>query len=920
MATIILWYLIATLLGVVAFPLSFRFLRALPDRGYAVSRGLGLLLWGYAFWILATLKLLTNQRSVLLLSLLLFGVAGALLAKHIDKEDLRQWWRSHRGYVIILEILFFLSFAGWAVVRGTNPEAVGTEKPMELAFINGILASPSFPPHDPWLSGYSISYYYFGYILVAMLAKLSGTSGALAFNLGISLVFGLSAIGAFGLLFNLLSRYRSHQLTSFKTVSGRNILLSLFGPLFVLIVSNLEGFLQVLHDKGVFWVKDETGQLVSSFWTWLDIKDLNRPPSEPFSWLSTRFWWWWRASRVVQDYDLAGNPKEIIDEFPFFSYLLADLHPHVLAMPFAFLAMTLAFNFLLNTEEGRLGWFHRHLNRRTLAWCSILLIPASVLIIRTGIDQVKFLRAGFGVLLLVLAGFTMLRMWNTLAKYGIGVLVRNDLDSIEFGRAFQIEPQGFLLSAIILGCMAFLNTWDFPLYVGLFAAAYTLNRLLSGQTDLRELTREFVWLSLCLGLTGIVLFVPFYLGFSSQVGGIIPNLIYVTRGAHLWVMFTPLLIPILVFLIHLIVTNPGWKQSLRRGFSWALATLTVLWALSMLLGALIVSLDYLDPNVSQLFQATLASPGAAPLFLAAMERRLTSPGGWLTLLVLSGLTLAAFQRLFKERLAPQNRSPVNKTIPVNPSIAFALLLILFGVLLVVGPEFFYLQDQFGWRMNTIFKFYYQAWLIWGIAAAFSSAYLLINLRRYSSIIWRLGLVFLLAASLIYPVYGLWSKTNGLDMHAWTLDSSAYLEMQSPEILAAASWLRTAHPGALAEAVPQTGGSYSGFAILSTLTGMPTVLGWFGHESQWRGSAELLGPRQADLATLFCSRDWEETHLILERYQIRYVVVGNLEREAYMASSAYCPGGLYEAKFQRYLNPVFQSGQLTIYEYYQLEVN
>ena len=918
MAFIILWYLISTLLGLFAFPLAFRHLRALPDRGYTISRALGLLLWGYGFWLLASFNLLANTRSVLLFSLILFGAAGVILAYKLEKEEVRQWWKKQRTFILAVEILFLLCFAGWVFVRGTNPEAIGTEKPMELAFINGILASPNFPPHDPWLSGYSISYYYFGYILVAMLAKLSGTSGGIAFNLGISLVFGLSAIGAFGLVFNLLACNESRNQIENPPTAGRNILLSLFGPLFVLIASNLEGFLHVLHNRGLFWLRDENGQLVSGVWKWLDIKDLNMPPSEPLTWFPDRFWWWWRASRVVQDYDLAGNPKEIIDEFPFFSYLLADLHPHVLAMPFAFLAMTLAFHMLVNTGDGSLRLFHWRINLRTLAWGSILMVPASVVIIGMGISQVKFIQAGFGILLLALAGFAMLRMWNTLAEHGSQVLVRADLGSIEIGRDIKIEPAGFVLAAVVLGSLAFLNTWDFPLYVGLFAAAYALGLLLSGKVNRGELVKEFLWLSVCLGLSGILLFMPFYLGFSSQVGGVIPNLIYVTRGAHLWVMFAPLMIPILVFLIYKIKNSPHKRKSLVRGFAWSLAAIAGLWALAMLAGAAIVSAGGIVPSASQLFQATLASPGAAKLFQAAITRRLTSPGGWITLLVMLGLSLAILQRLMNYRPEPEAEADGENRSLMNPSIAFILLAIIFGVLLVLGPEFFFLQDQFGWRMNTIFKFYFQAWLIWGIAAAFSSAYLLLNLRRFGGLFWRLGLVFLLAASLVYPVLSLWTKTSGLQTKDWTLDSSAYLEQQSPEVMEAIRWLKTALPGVIAEAVPPAGGSYTGNAVISTHTGFPAVLGWFGHESQWRGGGELLSPRQNDLAALFCSKDWEQTRSILEQYQIRYVIVGNLEREAYRAGGNNCPAGLYEAKFQRYLKPVFQLGQTAIYEVPQFE--
>src|SRR5215208_7308996 len=86
------------------------------------------------------------------------------------------------------------------------------ETPMELMFINGIMNSPTFPPRDLWLSGYSISYYYFGYVMASMLALFTGTPATMAFNLMIALVFGLSAVGAYGILYNLLANYREASL------------------------------------------------------------------------------------------------------------------------------------------------------------------------------------------------------------------------------------------------------------------------------------------------------------------------------------------------------------------------------------------------------------------------------------------------------------------------------------------------------------------------------------------------------------------------------------------------------------------------------------------------------------------------------------------------------------------------------------
>jgi uncharacterized membrane protein len=168
MTSPILWYLTLTLLGLLTFPLAHRLFPALKDRGYTLSRALGLLLWGFVFWLLASLGVIQNDVGGILLALVvLMGlVAWALAAdgKFTERiHDVSGWLKENWRLVLATEVLFLVAFSFMALVRSANPESLGTEKPMELAFINAILRSPTFPPHDPWLSGYAISYYYFGY-------------------------------------------------------------------------------------------------------------------------------------------------------------------------------------------------------------------------------------------------------------------------------------------------------------------------------------------------------------------------------------------------------------------------------------------------------------------------------------------------------------------------------------------------------------------------------------------------------------------------------------------------------------------------------------------------------------------------------------------------------------------------------------
>ncbi len=856
MVTFLLWYICITLIGLVTFPLAYKLFPALADRGYALSRTLGLLVWGYFFWLLASLGILRNDIGGLLLGLIvLFGLSYWAF-RSISADELRNWWNENRRLVLSVEILFLVAFAGLAIIRAANPEILGTEKPMELAFINAILRSPNFPPHDPWLSGYGISYYYFGYVMTAMIAKLTATQGSVAFNLALSLIFGLSAVAAYGILYSLLEALRAKLDPPSQSENSHNLSLSLLGPVFILIVSNLEGFLEVLHARGLFWKPDETGQLTSEFWRWLDMKELSLPPSQPFSWIPSRYLWWWRASRVVQDYDLAGTWREVIDEFPFFSYLLADLHPHVLVMPFALLAVGIILNMFLGGGMGSSRWL---------------------------------------------------------------------------GFKFSINPPTFWSSALVIGGLAFLNTWDFPIYIFLFSLVYVLWRAASqpahrelindsndqaadGETEspvdfsFFTLVKEFLLIAIALGVSGIILSLRFYVAFSSQAGGILPNLVYSTRGAHLWVMFGSLLLPIFAYLIFLWRRNRT-QFNMGRGILLALGLLLFLLFSSLLLGLGIASI----PLLGNIFVNSLGGEPGSGLFQESIIRRISGLG-WVTLLLLLSLTFGSLIALIR----PKNTSSdllidhtetasseigTSKRISRATSHDFVLLLILMGGLLILFTEFYYLRDQFGSRMNTIFKFYYQTWILWGTAAAFGVSVLLKELRRYWGVGFRIGLALLFIMALAYPLMSIWNKTNGFNPPAgFTLDGAAHLEISAQDEMAGIRWLESAPPGVVIEAV---GPQYSEYARVATLSGQPNVLGWAGHESQWRGGRDEIGTREEDIELIYRTNNWDDAKGLLDLYNVRYVFIGSLERRTYKVN---------ETKFERFLGePVFELGQVSIYE-------
>ena len=240
MLNAVLWYLSLSVLGWVTFPVVFRFLHRLPDRGYTVSRAFGLLLWAFLYWLLGSYGILANDSAGLIFAFLVLAGASIWAWRRLPKGEMLAWLRNKLAFIATVELLFLLTFAAMVYLRASNPNIDHTEQPMELAFINAILRSPAMPPHDPWLSGYSISYYYFGYVMVAMLAKVSGAVAGIAFNLGLAMVFAMAALGAYGLAYNLLVLKRPRA-------KRANRWAALIAPVFVLILGNMEGLLELLH-------------------------------------------------------------------------------------------------------------------------------------------------------------------------------------------------------------------------------------------------------------------------------------------------------------------------------------------------------------------------------------------------------------------------------------------------------------------------------------------------------------------------------------------------------------------------------------------------------------------------------------------------------------------------------------------------
>jgi len=838
---VFLWWLIIEILGLIALPLTVRLFRHLPDRGYALAKPLGLLSVSYVLWIGATFGLLHNNVGGIVFSILAVGAFSWWFYTRGKKDgNLLALLRERSRAIVASEVLFTLAFGLWAIYRAYNPEIAGTEKPMEFGFLNAILRSETFPPHDPWLSGFAISYYYFGYLMMAVLTKLSGVPSNIAFNLAIALLFAWTMTGAFSLVYNLVKGSETSEGTEgdpstpsrpVRSLSSISILHSPFsilhspffygvlGAVLVAVIGNLEGFLEVLHAKGIG---------PAGFWRWLDLKDLGGAPATN-TWLPTRYMWWWRASRIIHDRDLLGNDMEVIDEFPFFSFLLGDMHPHVLALPFVLLALALAFNLLLS--------------RRKLTWPELS------------------------------------------------------------------------LTALGLGALGFLNTWDFPIYLFIACAAYAAQRYRHHKAFNTEWLKDVGYTSVLLAVLGFVFYLPFYIGFQSQAGGLLPTLFTITRLNQYLVIFGLFVFALVGFLIAqatelLSLRDQGGErasspQALVLDWLRVLLWTVILPPLAMSVAILPVVITargraFLQGVLdSEPVRQVIGQQALGSLLGKSLELRFGNP--WFFLFSASLIALVILLILYESQIS-NLKSQISTGF--SPSILFVLLMAFTALLLTFSVEFVYLRDFFGTRMNTIFKFYFQAWVLLAVSSAFCVYYVAGRGRvGWARSLWLAGFGALFLAGMVYPLAASYTKAGGFKVEP-TLDGTAYVADHHLDDHAAIRWLNENVEGApvILEA---TGGSYSYYARVSSQTGLPTLLGWDFHEVQWRGSGQEGNKRKPDIETIYASLDAQAALTLMDKYGIRYVYVGPLER------GHYPPAAL--DKFDYIMDVVYEQGAVTIYK-------
>ncbi|MFW6074759.1 MAG: DUF2298 domain-containing protein, partial [Chloroflexota bacterium] len=776
------WLVALELIGLAILPAAAHIFRSSPDRGALTAKLLGLLILGWLLWIGASLNLWTATS----------GSAFAIMTT-LALISWGAWYLRFRDGIVLpgvrvyaLSLAVFLGvFAVFLVMRLVYPDFwqtyLGGEKAFELAYLRAIATSTEYPPYDPWYSGGIINYYYYGWHLVATVAKLAGIGVSNAFQLAVPTFAAMFASTVAAAAIALWSGSR--------LLSPGRLLAPLLALILVVFAGNLDPVRQVL---------DLGGQL-----------------GERFD--------FWGSTRVI-DYT--------INEFPYFSFMWADLHPHLMNLPVLGLLVLL------------------------------LITPALDLSFKEGTNT-----------------WTPSRIVLT-----AGALT------------------GTLGTALVT------NAWDMPTAIGLTIVALVYAGLL------RSPRLALLMLGAAIGIAAAAyaMFFPFHSRFYSVVEGVA----LADAGSDLWqfLLMWGIQLGLLGLVIAVFVVQAG-RSGIRTNDLW-LAILAFVPA--ALIGAIIIAISGEFAPVSSvlvvfLLVALIMIAAFSALHVSRMKGALLVPPIFAA--VVAGLLLAhrpAAALMIGVLAAALSFGMANWH---RPSIAIPWGLIAVGFAIIAGVEVLYVVDDLqggSWqRMNTVFKFYLQAWLLLGLGLAVIVAQMLNRLGksstdhrgRQNSSGWErphghrwltggIGVlaIGLLALSLWYPVIATPVRLDqDMPSSPQSLTLDGYAWMQGGSItngtgdrihftgdLRAIEWLNREVDGTPVILEAAIGPYRGNGSRISSATGLPTPIGWDRHQRQQR-YAEGINQRMTDVERIYNTVDLEEKLEILRSYDVEYIVVGDVER-------------------------------------------
>ncbi len=865
-AAVIWWLLLLEIVSLLTFPLGALIFRRLADKGYILHKGLGLLLLTYISWMLVNLTPLQYTWNTIVIALVLMGTIAAVLT-WLYRAEIFTFWRTKRNVILINEILFLLFFLAFMLIRWGNPDlwhpAMGGERPMDLAYLNAVIRSAEFPPYDPWFAGGKLNYYYYGQLIVATFIKFTGIVPWLAYNLTLPLFFAMTAMGAFCVVYNLqMGRWANPQTSK----SANPPLSPLQGEEDAAVlppVGEVRGghssttYLYPLAAAFFVAVLGNLSELSVLGQGLSALSNINFESSIPGFEMLVR-----SIDGLRQWISNGGGELPVRVNWWYWNASRVMTHGEINEFPF--------FTFLYSD-------LHAHL----------MALPYTIIAL----------------------GFAL--NWVLPAQRDEQVAPRNLPGAV----AYLPFVLWVLVISIVLGALRCINTWDYPtyLFVTLLALGFAVYNQ-RGRLHLEGMLSIGIIFGAILVLSN-VMFQPFHAHYAMPYSSLT---LWKGDRTELWAYLTIHGLFLFVLVTYLLVYIGALLQ--KKGFTrWVDAATRKFDRLPRFLSLY----DAFGPPFS--LMQRIMTYGAVALTavliflvtLAVMAKPPTPPrvSGYDTLaliIAILGVTaLTLIYHFLKMWLGETETSVAD---------IFILCLVALGAGLMLVVEIIVLKGDIG-RMNTVFKFYLQVWVIWGIASAAALGRMgawtneqvgkSTNRQVVKSPLanWRWQVIFatLVFIAALYPIFATPAKVRDrfqADLPR-TLDGRAYMKhtvyragcngaggrdvqytVDMKWELEAINWLLDNIPGSPVILEGNTQPClYQWGSRISSYTGLPTIVGWDWHQRQQRtmmpgGTVE---ERQRDVRTLYDTTDVNQTMTMLHKYDVEYIYVGELERAFYSAA-------------------------------------
>lgn len=691
---------------------------------YTISKTIGLIILGYPIWLLSSIKILNFSSNtivqiiffILLISTIIYQIRKSKIKNLHSLTSLIKKNQTEILKIILIELVGLILYLSYLYIRAFRPELSSTEKPMDILMLSSAGKTDFFPFFDPWWSENLVNYYYYGFYLFALVLKLGDIPYTIGYNLSLGFIFSQTFIIAGAI---------AHYFT-------KSIKAAIISGLFINFAGNLH----------------YTNCLIQNY-----NKDLNIECYYP------------KATRIL-------DPAYTINEITSYSFVLGDLHPHVLSIIFFLTCILL-----------------------------ILLIGKHIK------DKYKLI-----LLAISMASTAMINFWDF---FTLGIIY-------------------FFIMLILF----FIK----PLKIKKINLNLDLEKLIKNIFNKIIQEKKLIPITIFLAISPYIFFLPFFSHFESPVEGI---------------GFSPQYISIMKSLGIQIEQYPS-----TFGFLFGI------W------------------------------------------------GGFWIIIIFS--LMIKFYKLKK----------------VSKNLLIIIAIFLISNFLILITELFFFKDMFHYinpnyfRSNTVFKLTYHSWILMSILTGIAIAIAIKKLKELTfhnkyfiilDIVFSNVLVLMIFAKLIYPFFSFnqfYAPELSLQQtQKLTLDGSIYVKYQNTADYETIKWINKNEKKRviLVEAV---GSAYSYFGRISSNTGMGNIINWETHQWTWRFKypenvkdykellknrsinhiSDLINIRQNDVKKIYESLDIENTKELLKRYKVKYVYIGDLEKQNY---------NVQESKFYQIGKVVFE---------------